>query len=421
MTRQREEILERLQDVKYVGPSVAEQLYEEISVRSIEDVVEAADKGWLSRLDGIGASRERDILESARSLRKRRPEASGDDADDTGAGDRNGDVSVKTVDRRAAGGEPGAPNSGPARAEVPSTPSSSDEPEPESDSQPGAETDGGRGRPRPRIERFIDRLRCPACGHDTFDRENARLTCTACRREYEVRSGIADLAPPNKSRGGLVQSVMESRLYSRFYENTARPWFTSIVSDRSVEEEMRVSADLLELGPESIVLDVACGTSNFTRFFAEQIGSRTKGYDDQSLVVGMDLSWPMLEKARDYLRRDGLNDRIFLVRGDATRMPIGRASFNRLHCAGALHFMDDIDEALRNFARALQPEGICVIGTFLARGPLVWRLAQRAAELPTDFHWFEREELHERLERAGLSVVEDRISRQAISVKARRK
>lgn len=416
MTRKREEILERLQDVKYVGPSVAEQLYEEISVRSIEDVVEAADKGWLSRIDGIGASRERDILESARALRKRRPEQPDDDPD---SGGRDGEVSVKTVDRRAAGGEPGASNSGPTRTEVPSTPSAPVESEPESDSD--TDRDGERARPRPRIERFVDRLRCPACGHDTFSRENARLTCTACRREYEVRSGIADLAPPNNSPGGLVQGVMESRLYSRFYENTARPWFTSIVSDRSVEEEMRVSADLLELGPESIVLDVACGTSNFTRFFAEQIGSSTKGYDDQSLVVGMDLSWPMLEKARDYLRRDGLNDRIFLVRGDATRMPVGRASFNRLHCAGALHFMDDIDEALRNFARALDPEGICVIGTFLARGPLVWRLAQRAAELPTNFHWFEREELHERLERAGLSVVEDRISKQAISVKARRK
>jgi SAM-dependent methyltransferase len=128
----------------------------------------------------------------------------------------------------------------------------------------------------------------------------------------------------------------------------------------------------------------------------------------------------MLQRARSYLRRDGVNDRVFLLRGDATRIPLGRATFDRVHCAGGLHLMDDIDEALRHFARVLEPGGICVVSTFLLEGGFLKKLAKRAAEVPTDFHWFGRDELHERMERAGFKVVTDSVSREAITVKAQR-
>jgi ubiquinone/menaquinone biosynthesis C-methylase UbiE/uncharacterized protein YbaR (Trm112 family) len=400
MAEQREEILEELQQVEYVGPAVSEQLYEELSVREIEDIVEAAENGWLRRIDGIPASREEDIGVSARSILE---EDSGDTSRDATEGE--GDVSVKTVGRETAGRDRPPPDA----------PVESDEAEVDD------EEHGNSGQPRPRVDRFLKRLRCPACGHDQFERGDGTLTCTACRREYDRRGGITDLAPPDLRPGGLAQRVMESELYTKVYEKYARPWLTSLVSDRSLADEKALAAEYLELDQDSVVLDIACGTGNFTRYIAEEIAASAVTYDGGSLVVGLDVSRPMLERARGYLRRDGLNDRVFLVRGDATRMPVGRATFNRLHCSSAIHLMEDIDEVLRNFARALEPNGICVVSTYLARGSLPWRLTKRIAEIPTEFHWFEREELHERLERAGLEVVEDDISRQAVTVKARRK
>jgi SAM-dependent methyltransferase len=134
----------------------------------------------------------------------------------------------------------------------------------------------------------------------------------------------------------------------------------------------------------------------------------------------MDISWPMLDRARTYLRREGLTDRIFLLRGDATRIPLRRASFSRVHCTGAIHMMDDIDEAMRNLARVLEPGGICVLGTFLLGDGLGRRIMKRLGGAPASFHWFEHDELHERLERAGLEVVDESISRDAITVKTRR-
>ena len=408
MNERRQEILEELQRVKYVGASVAEQLYEELTIRDVEDLVEAAENGWLQNLSGIGATRESNILESARSVIEE-VEAERREAAPSGGSpeEQAGEVSVTEV----------------SRAEPPEREAETEaEPTAGAGSEEAEQTaEEGRSRPRPRIDRFIERLRCPACGHDTFDRGQSTLQCTACRRTYNVHAGVADLAPPDLKTGGLAQRVMESKIYSRLYENIMRPGLTSLVSRRSMEEEKTLAAQLLDLDAESTVLDVACGTGNFSRHFAERIAAATPGYNGTSLVVGIDISWPMLERAREYVRRDGLNDRIFLVRGDATRMPVGRETFNRLHCAGALHLMEDIDEALRNFARVLEPGGIAVIGTFLARGNAVIRTLKRLGEIPTKFHWFDRDELHQRLERAGFEVAEESISDDAITVKAVRR
>lgn len=431
MAENPDQIRSELTQVKYVGDAVADQLYEELSIRGVEDLVEAAEKGWLRDLKGIGDSREAAMLESGRTILEQQPDAEPEEAP---SDEESGEVAVKNV-RRADDAaeeteetEEEAAETGEAAAEAPDESETAERVEPAgtpsaagraAPGRPGTES-SSRDRPKPRIDRFMERLRCPACGHDTFDRQEATLTCTACRREYGIENGIADLAPPQTRTGGPLQRLMETNWYSRMYEGVMRPTLTKLTSERSMNEEKELSAEMLELDRHSVVLDVACGTGNFTRHFAESIAGTAAGYDETSLVVGMDISEPMLERARELLRRDGLNDRVFLVRGDATRIPIGRETFNRLHCAGALHLMDDIDEALRNFARVLRPGGLCVIGTFLVRGHRLERFAKRAAEVPGQFHWFERDELHDRLERTGFDVLEESISDDAISVKARR-
>ena len=382
-SEERSAIIDDLTRVKYVGPAKAEQMIDELGISSVAELADAAREDRLSALQGIGKTTADKMLASAEEL-------------------------LESDDRE----EP----SEDAEEEADEEDASEEDEEPDQ----AADDTTTSSAPRPRIERFIERVRCPACGHDSFDREAAVLSCTACKRQYNITDGIADLAPPDTPRSGLAQKVMESGLYSRLYEKHARPKLTSLISDRTIDEEMDLAADYLELSPETMLLDVACGTGNFTRYFAQRIGSGVTGYDDQSLVVGMDISWAMLQRARSYLRRDGVNDRVFLLRGDATRIPLGRATFDRVHCAGGLHLMDDIDEALRHFARVLEPGGICVVSTFLLNGGVFKRIAKRLAEIPTDFHWFERDELHERMERAGFELVTDSVSREAITVKARR-
>ncbi|WP_168210741.1 methyltransferase domain-containing protein [Persicimonas caeni] len=450
--------IEELSQVKYVGPAKAEAFVKELGIGSIEELYEASKNGKLEKVSGVGAALSKKIhkaagealkatgpaevaeepAKKAKEAQKKAKEKKAKEKQEAKAKEAKAKAAEKEAEakKEAKAKEAKAKEEAKAKAvetkkkaekkakevkekvekkaketvteEVPPTPETARKRAP---AKPAARTED-------RVEQFIATLRCPACGHDEFDRGATTLTCTACRREYNFHNGVADLAPPKPSGRSVTQRIMESRFYARFYEDVMRPKLTGVVSDRSLSEEYALSSEMLELDDNTRLLDVAAGTGNFTRYFAQQLNEQGAG--DDSLVVGMDLSWPMLETARTYLRRDGLDEQVFLIRGDATRIPARRAAYNRLHCAGALHMMKNIDEALRNFARILEPGGICVIGTFILGDGMMRRLVKRAAELPTQFHWFSRDELHQRLRRAGFEVVEDSVAGDAITVKTRR-
>lgn len=429
--------IEELSQVKYVGPTKAEAFAKELGINSVEELYEASKNGKLQQVKGVGAALSKKIHKAAGEAMKaagpaevaEAPEKKAKQAQKKAAAKKSAKKSTKKSTKQAKPAktpEKQATKKSAKKAAKTTTPAAGEEvaPTPEVAARQEAKKAPTRGKKKQvsydeRVDRFIATLRCPACGHDEFDRGATTLTCTACRREYNFHNGVADLAPPKPSGRSVTQRIMESRFYARFYEDVMRPRLTGVVSERSLDEEYELSAEMLELGEGARVLDVAAGTGNFTRYFAQQVHEKTGGQDD-TLVVGMDLSWPMLETARTYLRRDGLDEEVFLIRGDATRIPARRASYNRLHCAGALHLMQNIDEALRNFARVLEPEGICVIGTFILGDGIMRRMVKRAAELPTQFHWFSRDELHQRLRRAGFEVIEDSVAGDAITVKARR-
>lgn len=239
--------------------------------------------------------------------------------------------------------------------------------------------------------------------------------CAVCQRQYSIEQGVVDLAPPGgRETRSVTQRLMESRFYARFYEDVMRPRLTGVVTERTLPQEYRLAAEFLDFGQASAVLDVACGTGNFTRYFAERLEAR----GSSATLVGVDISWPMLEVARKNLRREHLEDRVHLVRANATRFPLRTGAFDRLHCAGALHMMEDVDGALREFARLLEPGGVAVIGTFVLGRGLTRRVAKRIAEIPTRFHWFGRGELERRLERVGLHVLNSSVVGDALTVKA---
>ncbi len=440
MAKSKEKILEELTRVKYVGPHMAEELYTKLEIRSIEDLVEAGQAGKLTSVSGIGEKTQKTIVSSAKrhlANQKAAPKPA-------------------TPKAKAAAAKPAPAKPEAAKPQKTTKPDVTKKVEKTAVKKVDVSEVSGVSAKKPTIqnvqkeekhelprvklaekekvvadktiekslgERFIDTLRCPACGHDSFEMAENTITCLACQRQFSRQHGIVDLAPPHVPERTLTQRIMELRFYAQFYEDVMRPRLTSVVSDRSMREEYRLAADYLELDENSRVLDVAAGTGNFTRYFAERLGfAEVNGAANkkQPLLVAMDLSWPMLETARGYLRRESLEDKVFLLRGDATRIPIKRGAYNRLHCSAGLHLMTDIDEALRNFARVLEPDGICVVGTFILGEGLLRRFIKRAAEIPTKFHWFSRDELRRRMERAGFEILEESVSGDAITIKARR-
>ena len=94
----------------------------------------------------------------------------------------------------------------------------------------------------------------------------------------------------------------------------------------------------LRLAPNSVVLDVAAGTGDFTRELRRQ-GQR---------AVATDLSFNMLLTGRDVPER---------VQADASRLPFRRASFDGVTCGYALRNFTDLKSSFEEMARVLRPGG----------------------------------------------------------------
>ncbi len=100
-------------------------------------------------------------------------------------------------------------------------------------------------------------------------------------------------------------------------------------------DDSRAALADLDLGGRTRILDVGCGTGEFTRVLAEAADAR---------VVGVDADTDLLSVAAD---RAGIE----AVAGDATRLPFAADSFDLVVCQALLVNLPDPTAALSEFAR----------------------------------------------------------------------
>jgi SAM-dependent methyltransferase len=125
------------------------------------------------------------------------------------------------------------------------------------------------------------------------------------------------------------------------------------VSMRAYDQAFFAAADLR---PDDRVLDLGCGTGGTTRAAAR---AATNGS-----ALGVDLSGPMLEVARQRAAEEGLQNLDFL-QADAAVHPLEPGSFDVLISRTGAMFFGDPDAAFAALARAVQPGGRMVL--------LVWQ------------------------------------------------
>jgi len=103
----------------------------------------------------------------------------------------------------------------------------------------------------------------------------------------------------------------------------------------------------LHLGPQSRVLDVACGKGTSAAFLAEHFGCE---------VVGVDYSEQNVSQANGFAAAKGL-PRMHCERADAERLPFTGESFDAVICECAFCTFPDKPAAAREFDRVLRPDG----------------------------------------------------------------
>ena len=119
-----------------------------------------------------------------------------------------------------------------------------------------------------------------------------------------------------------------------------------------------VLADLADLRPGEVVLDLACGTGVVARLAAERVG-------ETGQVVGLDLNAGMLAVARALPPVMGAP--IDWREGDALAMPLPDATFDVVLCQQGLQQFPDRLAALREIRRVLRRSGRFAAGVW---GPL---------------------------------------------------
>ena len=197
-------------------------------------------------------------------------------------------------------------------------------------------------------------MRCPKCADSYLTEQKEGILCTSCNRAYPRENGILDMA--DDSSGEVItpfQRLMQTPLIASIYEKLWRRIGYFLASSRSFSKEMQT---VLRLGTgkrNGLVLDLACGTGIFTRPIS---------HHSEGIVVGLDLSRPMLKQADRMIRKSSIGN-IVLLRASVFSMPFSDNVFNYINCCGALHLFDDPGSALKEIERILMPGGYLSVQT----------------------------------------------------------
>ncbi len=204
----------------------------------------------------------------------------------------------------------------------------------------------------------------------------------------------------------MVQDFMLSGLVPGVYERWWRPALGRAVKGAfgpGMRDEHWIAHLLLAVSPGDAVLDVACGTGQFTRGFARTVGA-------EGLAVGIDVSETMLARAVDDTAAARLGDRTAYVRGHAQELPFVEGVFDAVCCFAALHLFADPDRALDQMAAMLAPGGRIAIFTSARGRTAPLRTWESIAGACSGIRLFERDEVVRALERRGFEETRQRVA-----------
>ena len=169
-----------------------------------------------------------------------------------------------------------------------------------------------------------------------------------------------------------MKNQKKERLFDDWPEAYDR-WFTIPIGSLVRKYEANLLMDLLSPGHGELILDAGCGTGIFTLDILSH-GSQ---------VVGLDISLPMLMRAREKLRGYPFQ----MVLGDLLKLPFQENIFNKVVSVTALEFIEDAKGAVKELFRVTKKRGCVVVATLNSLSP--WA-SRRKAEAKRKHTLFEK-------------------------------
>jgi SAM-dependent methyltransferase len=153
----------------------------------------------------------------------------------------------------------------------------------------------------------------------------------------------------------------------RYWNEAAGPAWVAMQErlDVQVGPLGSVALERAQVAAGERVLDVGCGCGGTTLEIAETVGERGR-------VVAVDVSEPMLGRARERAAAAGLDERIEWRCEDAQTARFDAAGFDCLYSRFGVMFFADPPRAFANLRRALRPGGRLVFVCWQARERNPW-------------------------------------------------
>lgn len=128
-------------------------------------------------------------------------------------------------------------------------------------------------------------------------------------------------------------------------------WYKTKLGNFVDKVETKCVFDLFKVRKGMKVLDVGCGTGNFSIKLAKM------GCE----VIGIDISEEMLKVAKDKAKKEGLNIKFYNM--DVYDMKFEDNCFDGVISVTAFEFLKDPEKAIEEMFRVLKPNGYLLIGT----------------------------------------------------------
>ncbi|HZL05696.1 MAG TPA: class I SAM-dependent methyltransferase [Coriobacteriia bacterium] len=145
----------------------------------------------------------------------------------------------------------------------------------------------------------------------------------------------------------VVASVVRRPLKAHVAEGTLPGRFGSWLNSYLNRPSYRLMAAALDLEPEDVFLDVACGWGEFLVVF----GSKARR------VAGIDVSEEKVVLARQRLADRIASGTAEVVQGDAATLPWEEGAFSAVMCMDAFAFFPAPEQVLAEVLRVLRPGG----------------------------------------------------------------
>ncbi len=162
--------------------------------------------------------------------------------------------------------------------------------------------------------------------------------------------------------------------------------------------------NLLEVGPDSLVLDVGVGPGIFATHLAKM---------KLSEVVGLDISKKFLNIAKNKIKTTSFSNRVLLVVASADSLPLRKSIFDAATSMVTIHHLPPsrVQESFREIQRVLKEEGKFVLVESWAYEPrnefqrIVLELRRMLEKTETEEYHLEYWSYIKMIEKAGLKIL----------------